>query len=339
MHKKIQQVNIHGPDDILLDDVDYPKLGSHDIIVKIKCCGICGTDLGYLASGGLMGPQDHLMPLGHEMSGEVVDVGSDVVDIELNSHVAINPMSNNNNIGNGGSEGGMTDYLLVRNAVIDENVFILPNNTSFEVGALVEPFAVALRSINRSNVNSESHVAVLGLGCIGLAVAILLDYFGYKKIITLDISSYRSNCANNIHNVESYDHWDNFIDNLKNTHGSENLFGMEVVGTDVFIDCTGSHSLVNKIINISKPNSRIVITGLHKEPALVDFRGVLMRELELSASMAYSSKEFKESLDILSSNKINLQTVISHKFTLAEFKEAFKTAGNGEISGKVMFDI
>ena len=71
-----------------------------------------------------MGPQKDPMPLGHEMSGIVIEIGTDVKDININDRVAINPMGNNNSIGNGGPEGGMTNFLLVKNAILNESIFI-----------------------------------------------------------------------------------------------------------------------------------------------------------------------------------------------------------------------
>jgi threonine dehydrogenase-like Zn-dependent dehydrogenase len=75
-------------------------------------------------------------------------------------------MGNNNSIGNGGPEGGMTNFLLVKNAALNESIFKLPDDMSFEIGALIEPFAVALRTINRSNLNIDSKVAVLVWGVL-----------------------------------------------------------------------------------------------------------------------------------------------------------------------------
>ena len=282
MSKKTQQINIHGPNLLSLDLIDYPLLGSDDLIVDIKCCGICGTDLGYLSSGGLMGPQDKPMPLGHEMSGVVIEVGSSIRDIHLNERVAINPMGNHNSIGNGGSEGGMTNFLLVRNAVLNENIFKLPDEMSFEMGALVEPFAVALRAINRSNLRPESKIGVLGLGCIGSSVVTLLSYLGYKKIVAIDLSELRVSNANNIDSVLAFNDWSLFLQALKEFHGEDMLFGMKVPDTDAFIDCTGSHKILSNIIEISKTHARIIVAGLHVEDALINFRSVLMRELEIS---------------------------------------------------------
>ena len=311
MNKKTHQLNIQGPDTLSLDLVDYPSLGSNDLIVAIKYCGICGTDLSYLSSGGLMGPQKEPMPLGHEMSGIVIEIGSDIKDINVNDRVAINPIGNNNSIGNGGLEGGMTNFLLVKNAVLNESIFKLPDDMSFEIGALVEPFAVALRTINRSNLDLDSKIGVCGLGCIGFSVVTLLSYFGYKNIIAVDLYNLRVLNANNL----------------------------DAVNTDVFIDCTGNHKLISNIINISKKHTRIVVTGLHQEEALIDFRSVLMRELEITCSMAYSNKEFSESLEILSKDIIDQSKFISHKCKIQDHKKAFELAKDGNLASKVVIDL
>ena len=114
---------------------------------------------------------------------------------------------------------------------------------------------------------------------------------------------------------------------------------MRVPDTDIFIDCTGNHTILSKIIEISKRHASIIVSGLHKEEALINFRSVLMRELEITTSMAYSTEEFQKSLEILSNNVIDQSKFISHKCTIQEYKEAFDLAKNGNIATKVMFEI
>ena len=87
---------------------------------------------------------------------------------------------------------------------------------SFEIGALVEPFAVALRTIHRSNLDPDSKIAVCGLGCIGFAVVTLLNYFGYKNIVAVDLHNLRVSNANDLDFVKAYTDWDSFTNALKN---------------------------------------------------------------------------------------------------------------------------
>ena len=111
----IPQAQIHGVDDLRLDTISPPLCGPDDVVVQVRECGICGSDLGYLAMGGLTGP-DTPMPLGHELWGVVSEIGRNVTHVVAGDRVVVQPMSNGNNIGNGGAEGGFSPYLLVRNA-------------------------------------------------------------------------------------------------------------------------------------------------------------------------------------------------------------------------------
>ena len=98
--QSIPLARIHGMDDLRLDMIELPRCGDDDVMVKVRECGICGSDLGYLAMGGLTGP-DTPMPLGHELWGEVSAVGSNVRHVAVGDRVVVQPLGSGNNIGNG----------------------------------------------------------------------------------------------------------------------------------------------------------------------------------------------------------------------------------------------
>ena len=77
----MKQIRVHGPDDVRLDDIDPPDPGSRDVVLQVAACGICGSDVSWVHMGGLAGPTDTPMPLGHELAGVVEWVGADVDDI------------------------------------------------------------------------------------------------------------------------------------------------------------------------------------------------------------------------------------------------------------------
>jgi threonine dehydrogenase-like Zn-dependent dehydrogenase len=103
----IPQARIHGVDDLRLGTAPQPLCGPDDVVVQVRECGICGSDLGYLAMGGLTGP-DTPMPVGHELWGVVSEAGANVTHVKAGERVVVQPMSNGNNIGNGGTEGGFS---------------------------------------------------------------------------------------------------------------------------------------------------------------------------------------------------------------------------------------
>src|SRR3972149_1466547 len=160
----MQQVTIHGPNDVRLIDIPKPEPGPRDVVVKVAACGICGSDLSYVAMGGLPVGSGEPMPIGHELSGVVDAVGEAVTSVRVGQRVAVNPEAAGNRIGNGGGEGGFTPYLLVRNVTDDACVYPLPDSLTFHQGALVEPLAVGMHAVNKAEARANDKVVVFGAG-------------------------------------------------------------------------------------------------------------------------------------------------------------------------------
>ncbi|HKI41345.1 MAG TPA: alcohol dehydrogenase catalytic domain-containing protein, partial [Mycobacterium sp.] len=127
---------VSGPGRTEVVDVPTPAVGPADVLVKMRACGICGSDALYISLGGLP-PRQGRMPLGHEPSGEVVEVGGDVTGISVGDHVVINPMAAPSGIiGNGGATGGLADYLLIEQAVRGKSLEVVPKHIPFSVAVL-----------------------------------------------------------------------------------------------------------------------------------------------------------------------------------------------------------
>ncbi|CAN5510337.1 hypothetical protein BH09ACT8_BH09ACT8_16990 [soil metagenome] len=108
---------VTGPGVAEVVDAPVPEAGPNDVLVKMRACGICGSDAFYIAIGGIPPRQGHT-PLGHEPAGEIVAVGADVTDLAVGDHVVINPMAAPGGIiGNGGASGALANYLLIETAL------------------------------------------------------------------------------------------------------------------------------------------------------------------------------------------------------------------------------
>ena len=119
---------VTGPGKAEVVDADRPQIGPNDALVKMRACGICGSDAFYITIGGVP-PRQGRMPLGHEPAGEIVEVGADVSGIAVGDHVVINPMAAAGGIiGNGGATGALADYLLIENAVRGTSVEVIPHD-------------------------------------------------------------------------------------------------------------------------------------------------------------------------------------------------------------------
>ncbi|MBM3596446.1 MAG: zinc-binding dehydrogenase, partial [Alphaproteobacteria bacterium] len=146
----MKRLNIHDVNDVRLDNYELPNPGPNDVVLKMKACGICGSDLSYIKWGGLGREPGGVTALGHEGAGEVLSVGSEVKGLAPGDPVIVNPMATPGLIGNGGPEGALVDQLLVRGGEKGTNLLPIPEGVPYDVAAMCEPLAVALHGVNRA---------------------------------------------------------------------------------------------------------------------------------------------------------------------------------------------
>ncbi len=330
-------IKIYAPGDVRFEEVDEPIPGPQDVLVKVSDCGICGTDLGYIKAGGLIGPMPKPMALGHEVSGVIAAVGEEVDSIQVGMRVVANPLGANNLIGNGGSEGAFADYLLVRNAAKGGCVFEIPDALSMQEAALTEPLAVAMHAVNQGAPEKADKVAVFGAGPIGLGAVAALRYRGVEDIIAVDMSVKRRAIAEKM-GARGSCHPKDALAYLSEMQGRDSLYGSAVAGTDLYIDAAGVGQVVRDVLGLAKPGARLVVVGLHKEEVLFDFRSLLMRELSVIGSIGYPT-EFPDVLKMLASGQVKTQAMRTHVLPFAEFDAALEVARNGEEAAKVLVEI
>jgi 2-desacetyl-2-hydroxyethyl bacteriochlorophyllide A dehydrogenase len=332
----IPLVRVHGVDDVRLDNIDKPRTAPGDVLIEVSLCGICGSDLGYIGMGGL--GMTHPMPLGHELVGSVAEVGERVSHLQIGDRVVVNPMAGGNSIGNGGTEGAFTPYLLVRNVAADEKAVIkIPDGLSVDQAAMVEPLSVALHGCRQGNAKAGDKVVIFGAGPIGLCVALCLNYLGVERLVIVDQSSHRLAAAESIGAVPFKAGSNDLGEFLIQQHGQSELMGMPFPSSDIYIEATGAKPVFEQIMNTAKTGARVVVLGLHKQSVPLDLANVLLRELNIVGSMAYSD-EFPAVIEMLTSGKIDMQPIISHRFPLSQFSEAIAQASEPDEAIKVLID-
>lgn len=333
----IPLAQIHGVNDLRLDRIPVPVCGPDDVLVQVKECGICGSDLGYLAIGGLTG-QGKPMPLGHELWGVVSEVGRNVADVLLGDRVVVQPMSNDNFIGNGGPEGGFSPYLLVRNATAGQvGTLKLPNDFPEEYGALVEPLSVAQHSANRVAATAADLAVIFGAGPIGLSILQVLKYRGLQQCVVVDLSERRLAAARAFGATALRADDPQLSQQLIEQHGAKRLFGMSMPGSTLYFEATGVRAVFESIVALAGPQSRVCLTGVHKEPATIDLVMLLAKELSIIPSMGYEN-EFDEVIDMLRSGRLEPATMITHRFPLSDIAAAFAMAKDTNNAIKVIID-
>ena len=332
----MQLLKIHGVGDARMDDYQRPAAGPNDVVVKMKACGICGSDLSYIKIGGIPTPGT-ITALGHEGAGEVMEVGAAVKGISVGQPVIINPMMTAGNIGSGGPEGAFTPELLVRGAQLGESILPIPEGIPYDIAAMCEPLAVAMHGVNRMEVKAGDKVVVFGCGPIGLGMILWLIDRGVTDLVALDLAPERRERALALGARAAPD--PTKIDlraELVRLHGEAPSYGRVGVGTDAFIDAAGAPNIIGDVIQLAKFHSRFVITAAYMRPIEVPFGRMLTSEMTITTAMGYPT-EMPEVIAAMPRLKDKIASIISHRLPFDRMMEGLGIAATPQ-SAKVMIE-
>jgi 2-desacetyl-2-hydroxyethyl bacteriochlorophyllide A dehydrogenase len=330
-------LNIHGVDDVRLDPVNPPSPGRRDVVIKVRACGICGSDLSYIKIGGIHRQPGGTTPLGHEAAGEIVYVGDEVENVAVGQRVVINPMMTPSYIGSGGPEGAFTEELLVRDARVGDSLLPIPGDLPYDIAALTEPLAVALHGVNRAEVKPGDKVVVFGCGPIGLGMVLWLVDRGITDVVALDLAPERRARADALGAQATFDPTQvDLRAELARLHGSARVFSREAVGTDAFIDAAGAPNILSDVVRMAKYQSRMVVTAAYMKPVELDLGAMLTTEMTITTAVGYPT-EMPDVLEALPRLAEKAAPLISHRFSFDEVIEALAVAGT-PASAKVMID-
>jgi len=331
--------NIHGPGVVRIDDQPQPACGPTDTVVAVKACGICGSDLTYLHFGGMPVGGRCPMPLGHEPAGEVVEIGGEVRGIEPGMRVTFNPCFDEMDmIGNGGSQGALSDRVVIRDAALGHNLFPVPDEIPYEVAALTEPLSVALHAANRSQAGPDHSVVVFGAGPIGTGIVGWLKLRGVGHVTSVDLSPARLELASSVGADATIVGSDDVVARLRELHGTAHVLGAPVAATDIWIDAAGSSQVFDTIMRGARTHATAVVVGVHKHPVQLDLVTLLMKELTLTASMAYPT-EFGDVAGALATHWRTFAPMVTDILPLDRVVDALALAGSGDVRGKVMITL
>jgi len=331
-------LNIHEVNDTRLDPVESPQPGSRDVLIDVKACGICGSDLSYIQIGGIMRPPGGVTPLGHEAAGEISYVGADVDGVSLGQRVVINPMQTPAMIGSGGPEGAFTETLLVSEARLGDSLLPIPDDLPYDIAALTEPLAVALHGVNRAEVKPGDKVVVFGCGPIGLGMVLWLLDRGIEEVVALDLAPERLQRARDLGAQAARNRAEmDLRAELRQRHGSARLLNRDAVGTDAFIDAAGAPNILGDVIGMAKFHSRLVVTAAYMRPVEMPLGQMLTSEMTITTAMGYPT-EMPEVVAALPRLQQQLGPKISHRFDLDDINAALDAARDPS-SAKVMVDI
>lgn len=320
-----------------LEDFPMPEYGDNDILIRVKACSICGSDIH-----GMDGSTGRRIPpiiMGHEASGIIEKVGNGVTGFKPGDRVTFDSMvycgqcyfcrrgevnlcDNRKVLGVSCADyrmhGAFAEYV----AVPQHIVYLLPEGVSFERAAMVEPLSIAFHAVRLSPVSLNSTAVVVGSGMIGLLVIQLLKAAGCGKVIAVDILQQKLELAKSSgadFAVNSND--ENAIAEIfKLTHNR---------GADVAFEVVGIAPSLNTAIASLKKGGTLALIGNLK--ASVDFplQSVVTRQISIYGSCA-SSMEYEDCLELINSGRVDVDSFISAAAPLEEGPEWFRRLYAGE---------
>jgi threonine dehydrogenase-like Zn-dependent dehydrogenase len=333
----VQQLRIHGPGRVQLDEVPEPEPGPRDALLRVRACGICGSDLGYIAVGGIAGPGPDPVPIGHEFSAVVERVGAEVRRYRPGERVVVNPLAAGNLIGNGGAAGAFGPRVLVREVEGGDALFPIPDSLSFERAALAEPLGVGMHAVDRVRVEPGEKVAIFGAGPIGLMALAVLRHRGFDDVAIVDLSAKRLAIARELGAALALDAGAGDVwGPLRELHGTALWLGaVETTGTHAYVEASGAPGVIGQLVAQARPGARISVVALHRKPEPVDFLSLMAKQLTLVGSMAYPD-DYAEMVRMLC--EVDLSPAITHRFPLARYAEALEVARDPQRAGKVLIE-
>lgn len=343
MVKNMLQQVMTAPGEIVFREVPVPEIGDDSVLVKIGMIGVCGSDIHVYH--GKHAFTRYPVTQGHEVSGEIIDFGKNVKGFSKGQKVTIEPqvvcgecypcrhgkynLCENLKVMGFQTTGTASTYF----AAPAERVTLLPQNISFEDGAMIEPLAVAVHAVKRIGDVRGLNVSVIGAGPIGNLVAQTAKSLGAANVMITDISDFRLELAKKC-NVD-------FAFNTKTIDFGQAM--LETFGpdkADVIFDCAGNDITIGQAIKYARKGSTIILVAVYAGMANVDLAVLNDHELDLNTTMMYRHEDYLQAIDLVEKNKINLSLLQSKKFPFLKYLDAYKyIESNQETTMKVLIDV
>ena len=342
MKTMLQQV-MTAPGEIRFDEVPVPEIKPGQVLLKIKRIGICGSDIHVYH--GEHPYTKYPVTQGHELSAQVVAIGEGVNGLKPGRKVTVEPqvfcgqchpcthgkyyLCESLKVMGFQTTGAASEYF----AVDASKVTPLPDDMSYDEGAMIEPLAVTVHAAKRPGDVKGKKIAVIGAGPIGILLTQTLKALGAEKVMITDISDYRLSLAKECGADFAYNTGKkDFAEALIECFGPDKA--------DIIYDCAGNNVTMNQAIQNARKGSIIVLVAVFADTAKVDLAKLNDSELDLNTSMMYNHSDYVEAIKLVSEGKIELKPLISKHFPFKNYLDAYKYIDNTrEFTMKVLIDV
>ncbi|MFC2070474.1 zinc-binding dehydrogenase [Chloroflexota bacterium] len=329
---------LYGAGDIRVEEVPEPTVEPGGVVIKVKACGICGSDLHGYRHGGREG-----MRFGHEFSGDIVEIGDGVTGVETGDRVIA--MSGKGcgecywcrkgefircsklSLLGYGIPGAFAEYVAVPSFQIGRYADKLPDSITYEEGATVEPVAVSLYAVRQVQPQPEDTVVIIGLGILGLCIIPILKSMGVKQVIASGRREQRLKTAKEfgadvVVDAASED----IVPIVKGMNSGK--------GADIVFDCAGSTATFQQSLDIIHRGSKIDLVGLYQEQ--ISFNPSFLVSNDIMLIGCGLKWDLPGALELLRKGTVDTKPLITHQYPLDKVKEAFDTQVKAEDAIKVI---
>ncbi|MFD0870824.1 Sorbitol dehydrogenase [Chlamydia abortus] len=313
------------PGKIEFNNVPVPEVKPNQIKIKMKSIGVCGSDIH--VNHGKHPYTSYPVVQGHEVSAEVVEVGSEVTNVKVGDKVTIQPQvvcgecyPCTHGLYNDCEElkvmGFQTTGMASEYFVVDaDKALALPADMSWEHGALIEPLAVAVHAVRRAGDIAGKKIVVLGGGPIGNLVAQTAKAMGAADVLISELSPYRLEVAQKcgIKTIDAKN--ENILESIIANFGKDRA--------DYIFECIGINVTINQAIEYARKGSTIVVVGVFGDLATVNMGYVQDHELSLLGSAMYREEDFIKAIELVNEGLIEFDTLITHRVKFRDYSEAY----------------
>ena len=336
----------HGPNDMRLEEKEVPDVVAGSVLVKVKSCAICGSDLRILGDGNPRIKPPHI--LGHEISGEVVDVGVGVTNYDVGDRIATGadvPCGKCNHCKSGRPnccdinyaigyqfDGGYAEYILLNPLVVKYGPMQKFDKTlPWQCAALAEPLACCINGYERALYHKDMNgvVVVFGSGPIGLMLMMLgKQFYGVDKIIIVEPSEVRRKMASNLGADYVIDPIETdpvaAVMEITDNQGAQAIFtACPIIETHKqAVEMVAKRGVVNFFGGVPKTESAI--------PLLSNF--IHYREAYVTGSHGSTPEQHTKALELIATNTVDIEKLISKSIPLSEIMEGFQLAASGTVA-------
>lgn len=343
MQMTMKQQVMTEPGKIMFREIPVPVPGPDQVLVKIKRIGICGSDIH--VNHGTHPYTSYPVTQGHEVSGQIVELGEYVKDLKVGQKVTIEPqvfcgrcypclhgkynLCEKLKVMGFQTTGTASEYF----AVDASKVTLLPDAMTYSEGAMIEPLAVTVHAARRFPELKGAKAVVLGCGPIGILVIQSLKALGAAEVLATDLSDTRLALAKSL--------GADYVVNTSREDYSEALvraFGPD--RADVAYDCAGSDTTMDQAIQNARKGSTIILVAVFGKTAHVDLAKLNDSELDLNTSMMYRHEDYVEAIRLVQTGRVRLKPLQTAHFAFEDYASAYAYIDeHRESTMKVLIDV